>query len=172
MPRRSDARRQGARASRSAFGLGDSRDCSPPRAGVHPFPPTRGSSPGSVLQRAERWLPASAGMTAVAYRYLHLWQSLWLGRLALTFVRLCQAPPGMGRAVATFAGHAQIAPQVFQVAGASRGGFADLAVGDGHADADIQGSSPGKEEIAELVNERAVTHRRFQSPPASMCACR
>ena len=173
MPRPSATRRQGSRASRSAFGVYGSLPGSPSRAVVRPFPrrrefaPSRPfprkreSSPESVLQPAERWLPAFAGMTAVAYRYFNLWKSLCPGRLALTFDGLCQTPSSMGRATATFAGHAEIAPQVFQVAGASLGGFADLAVGDGHADADVHGDSPGKQGTAEVASERAVTRRRF-----------
>jgi hypothetical protein len=173
MPRPSDTRRQGSGASRSAFGVFGSlpgslsgRQFGHSSAGwsspiPRPFPRRRESSPEAVLQPAERWLPAFAGMTAVAYRCFNLWKSLCPGRLALTFDGLCQTPSGMGRAAATFAGDAEIAPQVFQVAGASRGGFADLAVGDGHADADIHGDSPGKQGTAEVASERAVTRRRF-----------
>lgn len=57
-------------------------------------------------------------------------------------MHFAQAIVRAGGATAAIAGHAEVAAQIFQRAGAALGGFANLPVGDSFADADVHERSP------------------------------
>lgn len=68
--------------------------------------------------------------------------SLRLSGFRLAAVGFVEAVTGARRAAATVAGDAKISAQVFQCTGATLGGFANLAVGDSLANADVHGEIP------------------------------
>jgi hypothetical protein len=68
--------------------------------------------------------------------------SLRLSGFRLAAVGFVEAVTGARGAAATVAGDAKITAQVFQCTGATLGGFANLAVGDSLANADVHGEIP------------------------------
>ena len=62
-----------------------------------------------------------------------------------------QAAARAGGTTATFAGHAQIPPQVFQRQGATQGGFTNLAVGHCEADANVHEIALFKKSLMQVI---------------------